>query len=225
MTMPPRLTVVGDLERPDHSHLPADARCYFWGEYTPHEHTDGRKWTYSPTNQLIGNFKKKMDRSGQSDWRYKRDAIDTVARAFSQMWRWSDLQQHNPALIPMPPSRSRADPLFDPRMLEVLNLMAARIPIPIDIRDCLTFSGVFVASHESDERPTPEDLFGALQFDMVGGKPDLKPGVIFLYDDMLTTGAHFVAATRRLAVHFPGVQVVGTFVARRRVPNPFAAFE
>jgi len=125
----------------------------------------------------------------------------------------------------MPPSKSRTDPQFDPRMADVLGLMASKISIPVDIRDCLSFSGKFVASHEADERPTPDDLFGALQFDSVAGKPNVKPGVIFLYDDMLTTGAHYVAATRRLAVHFPGVQVVGTFVARRRVPNPFEDFE
>lgn len=52
MTMPPRITQVGDLERADHYHLPADAACFFWGEYTPYEHTDGKKWNFSPTNQL-----------------------------------------------------------------------------------------------------------------------------------------------------------------------------
>jgi len=58
MMMPPRLTVIGDLERPDHRYLPPDAQ-YFWGEYTPYEHTQGKRWDYSPTNRLIANFKKK----------------------------------------------------------------------------------------------------------------------------------------------------------------------
>ena len=65
MKMPPRLTVVGDLERPDHSHLPAEAVCYCWGEYTPSKHIDGPAWNYSATNQLVSNFKKKLDRQHQ----------------------------------------------------------------------------------------------------------------------------------------------------------------
>ncbi len=64
MPMPSRLTIVGPHERPDHFHLPEPAKCYFWGEYTPYEHTEGKKWNFSPTNQLISNLKKKMDRAG-----------------------------------------------------------------------------------------------------------------------------------------------------------------
>lgn len=69
MAMPKRLTLIGPDERSDHFHLPADADCYFWGEYTPYEHTDGKKWNYPATNQLISTFKKKMDRAGEFDCR------------------------------------------------------------------------------------------------------------------------------------------------------------
>jgi len=51
------------------------------------------------------------------------------------------------------------------------------------------------------------------------------PGVIYLFDDMLTTGAHYVAAARKLAEVIPGVPIVGNFVARRQVLNPFADFD
>lgn len=226
MTMPPRLTVVGELERADHYHLPADARCYFWGDYTPHEHTDGLKWRYSPTNQLMANFKKKMDRAGQYDWRYKSEAIASIATSFAQFWKWGELHTtHRVALVPVPPSRARTDLLYDPRMHDVVQAIAARCNLPLDIRDCLSFGGQYGASHESNERPTPEQLYQALTFDPIAGNTQNQPGVIFLFDDMLTTGAHYVAATRRLAHHFPGVQVVGNFIARRVVPNPFADFD
>jgi len=42
---------------------------------------------------------------------------------------------------------------------------------------------------------------------------------------MLTTGDHYVATTRKLAEVFPGVEVIGAFVARRIVPDPFAEFD
>src|SRR4051812_31113379 len=104
--MPPRLTVVGDLERPDHSHLPADAVCYFWGEYTPARHIEGPAWNYSPTNQLVSNFKKKMDRRQHPDWRFKQGAIQQIGAAFAGFWDWPALHHQGVALVPIPPSKA-----------------------------------------------------------------------------------------------------------------------
>ncbi|CCN16708.1 hypothetical protein [Bordetella bronchiseptica] len=225
MTMPPRLTIVGDLERPDHYHLPVDAKCYFWGEYTPYDHTGGQLWNYSPTNQLIANFKKKKDREGLPEWRYKLIAVRQVAEQFAQSWNWAELHQHGVALIPIPPSKARNDPLFDPRMMQMLTQLAGQVRLPLDIRDCLSFSGVHAASHEAEARPTPDELYEALHFDPATDRPGQPPRIIFLFDDMLTSGAHYVAVTRKLAEVFPGVPVVGNFIARRIVPNPFADLE
>lgn len=223
MTMPPRLTIVGDLERPDHYHLPTDATCYFWGEYTPYEHTQGKKWDYSPTNRLIANFKKKMDRRGRSEWQYKVLAIAQVARKFAASWKWDELHaQHRVALIPIPPSKARNDPMYDPRMMDMLTQLAGYAAQPLDIRDCLSFSGAHAASHETQDRPSPDDLYAALALDPATGRLGQSPGAIFLFDDMLTSGAHYQAVTRKLAEVFPNVPVVGNFIARRILPNPFA---
>jgi len=221
--MPTRLTVVGALERPDHFHLHEQAKCYFWGEYTPYEHTDGEKWNFSPTNQLMSNLKKKMDRRGAADWRYKQDAIERVGRAFARLWKWEDiLNKHRIVLVPIPPSKARDDAMFDPRMLQVLQAVARNLQTELDIRDCLSFSGRHGASHEADARPTPEQLFLDLSFDARVGDLENQPTHIFVFDDMLTSGAHFVAATRRLALHYPHATMIGNFVARRILPNPFA---
>jgi hypothetical protein len=111
--------------------------------------------------------------------------------------------------------------MFDPRMAETLTTLANLVGLPLDIRDCLSFSGAFSASHASDVRPTPVDLYNDLSFDPSVGRPGEPPGVIFLFDDMLTTGAHYVAATQKLAEYFPSVPFVGNFIARRCVPDPF----
>lgn len=225
MPMPPRLTIIGDLERPDHFHLPADARCYFWGEYTPYEHTNGKKWDYSPTNQLIANFKKRMDRRGQLDWQYKTQAIQRVAQQFGRGWKWDVLtEEHHVALVPVPPSKARQDAMYDPRMMEVLQGIQRVAGRELDIRDCLSFSGKYAASHEAEDRPTPDQLFDELIFDGGQGGRGGEPGLIFLFDDMLTTGAHFVAVSRKLHEHYPGVPVIGQFIARRIIPNPFDDF-
>ncbi|AOK66486.1 hypothetical protein QZN06_22320 [Burkholderia multivorans] len=224
--MPKRLRVVGELERKDHPHLPDTAKCYFWGEYTPYEHTNGEKWNFSETNQLISNLKKKKEREQFADWRYKSEAIDRVARHFAQFWKWAELKRkHRVCLIPVPPSKKREDPNYDPRMMQVLERIAMHSGVELDIRDCLSFSGRFTASHESEYRPTPDELYDDISFDEDSGDPDNKPGLIFLFDDMLTTGAHYVAASRELKRYFARVEVVGQFVARRIVPDPFADFD
>ena len=57
VAFPGRFTEIDELTRPDHSWLTDDDRCYFLGEYTARQ-----GYSYSPTNNLILNFKKEMDR-------------------------------------------------------------------------------------------------------------------------------------------------------------------
>lgn len=222
MEMPKRLSKIGALEHTDHYHLPVDATCYFWGEYTPPKYVNGKPWDYSATNQLIYNFKKKK---GQPGRQFKDKAIVQVANAFSTLWQWDKLLKFRPVLIPIPPSKARNDPMYDDRMSDMLNRLATLSKHELDIRDCLSFDGSCSASHESNERPSPERLFQALSFDENVGRPKEKPGLILLFDDMLTSGAHYVAATRRLALHFPNVKVAGQFIARRRIPDAADEFE
>jgi hypothetical protein len=54
-TFPRRLTEIDDLTRPDHFYLMADDACYFLGEYTAR-----KGFAFSPTNQLVLNFKKSL---------------------------------------------------------------------------------------------------------------------------------------------------------------------
>src|SRR5437899_3163652 len=119
--MEKRLHQVGEVERPQHYFLEPEHRCYFWGEYTPWEHTGGRRWDFSETNRLIANFKKPMDRQGKDDWRHKQEAIDRISQAFSAFWKWSVLHQRGVMLVPIPPSKHADDPLHDDRVARVLD--------------------------------------------------------------------------------------------------------
>lgn len=221
--MPDRLTVLGPNERPDHFHLPADAHCWFWGEYTPYEHTGGQNWNYSPTNRLMANFKKKLDRQGRQDWHYKGEAIEQVARAFARFFTWREMHEnHGVALVPIPPSKASTDPMYDSRMRQTLECIAQHTGLPLDIRDCLSFSGRYGASHLNSARPSPEELYEDLTFDPVAGRPDQPPRSIIVFDDVVTAGSHYAAVSRRLREAFADVPVYGSFIARRALPNPFA---
>ena len=54
------------------------------------------------------------------------------------------------------------------------------------------------------------------------GRGVAPPASIAIVDDVLTTGAHFRAASTVLAVRFPTAQIVGLFIARR-VPDADSA--
>lgn len=56
-TFPQRLTKIDDLTRPDHFYLTPEDACYFLGEYTAR-----KGYAFSPTNQLVLNFKKSLDK-------------------------------------------------------------------------------------------------------------------------------------------------------------------
>lgn len=78
-SFPTRLLQIDELTRSDHYLLNATDRCYFFGDYTARA-----GWSYSPTNNLIQNFKKPMERKGSSQWFYKNKAIaDTAAVTFT----------------------------------------------------------------------------------------------------------------------------------------------
>jgi hypothetical protein len=131
-------------------------------------------------------------------------------------------QDHRIALIPIPPSKARTDPMYDPRMLEMLTRMAAQVSLPLDIRDCLSFSGQYGACHLNGVRATPDQLYADLTFDLAVGRPQQPPGSIMVFDDVLTAGSHYAAVSRKLRDVFPNVPIYGSFIARRVIPNPFA---
>ena len=213
-TFPQRLTRVDDLIRPDHSYLTAADTCYFLGEYSART-----GYAFSPTNQLVLNFKKPVDRRGRPEWVYKERAIATAATAFRVALNTAFLDMAT--LTPMPPSKARTDPLYDDRVLRMLQTIR---PAPaLDIRELLFQPVSTDAAHVVAVRPRLEDLVGRYQVDGTLAAP--APRVIALVDDVLTTGAHFKAGQAVLQQAFPAARIVGLFIARR-VPEAidFEAF-
>ena len=224
MTMPDMLSQLTDEQRGQHYYLPAGVDCMYWGEYTPYENTGGKRADFSSTNRLVSNLKKKMDRRNLPDFRYKGQAINQCAGALTRLINWQGVAEGRMSFVPMPPSRARTDPNYDPRMMDILAIVK-RSGKACYIRDCLSFDGRHLASHETNDRPSIDDLYQALHFDIPAGRLADMPGRIILLDDMLTTGAHFVAATRKLNEYFPGIPVSACFIARRILPSAAEVFD
>jgi hypothetical protein len=201
---PRHLTKIDALTLPDHSYLTAADTCCFLGEYSAR-----KGYAFSATNNLVLNFKKSMTKRGLSEWQHKERAIATAAAAFQSSINpaWLDVA----TLVPMPPSKAKSDPLYDDRMVRLLRAMRpSALP---DIRGLILQTQSTNAVHDNVLRPRPPDIEAIYQLDT--SLLASAPTVIGIFDDVLTTGAHFKAAKAVLQRAFPGVDIIGFFIARR----------
>jgi hypothetical protein len=202
-----KLLKIDELVINDHFFLTEEDVCYYFMEYTA-----GRTWGYSEANNIISNLKKARKYFRTPAWKYKQDAIDEVASLINtQVIAKLDTAQIT--LVPIPPSKSKDDPRYDDRILTVIQ--KACDGVEADIRELLLNNDSMEASHESAVRPTIKELQDNLSIDetLVEG----TQLTFCLFDDVLTTGAHFIACKNVLLERFPEAQVFGVFVARRAI--------
>ena len=196
-----QFTQIEGTQLEDHWHLTSADECYYIGEYTP-----GMGVSYSETNQLIMNFKKSVDRKGQLDWRYKGHAIRTVAQMFATL---DAVFRKDAVFVPIPPSKAKSDPLYDDRVMQMLQAVSPAL----DVRELLIQPNSTEAAHNREHRDSPAEIADRYHIDETLLEPD--PRKIAIVDDVLTTGAHFQAATSVLRTYFPQTTIVGLFIARR----------
>ncbi len=199
------LTRVDDLIRIDHSYLEESDECLFRREYTPRV-----GYEFSSTNDLIQNFKKPIDRRGRAEYWYKGWAIRKITEELS-----ADLDRDwlkTATLVPIPPSKSHIHPLYDDRMIQVLKGISGHVGFECDIREIILQSMSYEAAHTTADRPSLVQIQDGYTIDERLADP--APRAIGIFDDVLTTGAHFKAAKNVLAARFPGIPIVGIFVAR-----------
>jgi hypothetical protein len=203
-TFPRRLTEIDDLARPDHWYLRPEDDCYFLGEYTAR-----KGFVFSVTNQLVLNFKKSMDKRGTPEWRYKNRAIGEAAAAFRTALPedWLNMA----TLVPIPPSKVKSDPIYDDRMVRMLQSIRAQPRL--DVRELIVQQANMDAAHGHQVRPRPDEIEANYGIDERLRNP--VPQVIGLFDDVLTTGAHYRAASNVLKRAIPSVLIIGLFIARR----------
>ena len=104
-----------------------------------------------------------------------------------------------------------APQLYDDRLVRMLK--AIRATPALDVRELIIQTRSTDAVHDQTTRPRPEQIEAIYQVDT--SLKTTTPSVIGLFDDILTTGAHFRAAQAVLQRAFPSVRVIGVFIARR----------
>ena len=179
---------------------------YFCGDYTPR---GGYK--YSDMNDLISNFKKPVNikKENPLEWQYKEKFIMKIGNMIASFDEWEALKRFT--WVPIPPSKNKADSLYDDRLIRVLKVLKKReegfdyreLVVALESRD--------PASH-GDDRPTPEEHYQNYKIDRAWVMP--IPENIVVFDDVITTGSGFKAMKRILGEEYPRARILGFFMAR-----------
>jgi hypothetical protein len=120
-SFPQRLTKIDELTRGDHTYLEGTDECLFFGDYTAR-----KGFAFSPTNNLVLNFKKPLKNRNKPGWHYKARAVEAVATAFSDSLGGALAAI---TLVPIPPSKLRTDPEYDDRLMEMLRKIRPSVPL------------------------------------------------------------------------------------------------
>jgi predicted amidophosphoribosyltransferase len=210
-----RLSLIDESNRDDHSRLTAEDNCYFLFEYTSR-----RGYSFSSTNQLIANLKKKPSTAGQQGYHYKGRAILDCARSLGAALKPTWLSEAT--LVPTPGSKAHGHPDYDDRIERICRAM--RQPQP-DVRALVIQTASTTASHEAGDgdRVTVEELLALYRIDESLATP--APKSIAIVDDVLTAGTHYRAMHTVLSARFRTVPIIGLFVARRVFPDDDFEFD
>lgn len=202
-----RLSQIDETNRHDHSRLGPDDICYHLYEYTSH-----RDYSFSRTNNLISNLKKKPSWAGRPGYDYKVRAIGDCAAALRGALNPAWLAEAS--LVPVPCSKAPGHADHDDRMERVCRAIGP----DVDVRSLVVQTDSTVASHEAmeGERVTVEALLDLYRIDETQADP--APRRLAVVDDVLTSGTHFRAMHALLGGRFPDVPIIGLFIARRVFP-------
>jgi hypothetical protein len=207
-----RLTEIDETNIGDHARLAGEDGCLYLFEYT-----SGKNYAFSATNSLISNLKKKPSISSENELYYKNRAINQCAANLRQALNpaWLDTA----TLVPVPPSKAVDHPDYDRRIERIARLIRPGL----DVRLLVTQRESTVAAHEAQagERVTVDQLLEFYEINETVAAP--APTSIGILDDVLTAGTHFKAMQHVLSARFPGVPIIGLFIARRVFPPDHVA--
>jgi hypothetical protein len=208
-----RLSQIDDSNRGDHYHLGEADTCYYLFEYT-----SGQRYDFSRTNQLIFNLKKKPSQGHRPGYRYKQTAIAECAANLRGALNHEWLRQAT--LVPVPSSKAADHPDHDDRMEQV-----CRAILPgLDVRPLVIQTHSTAAAHEAEagQRVSVEELLQLYRIDE--GRAAPAPAAMAVVDDVLTAGTHYRAMHSVLQARFPGISIIGLFIARRIFPDAACDF-
>lgn len=204
--IPEKLWRIDESTVGEHFSLREADQCYYIWEYTA-----GKRYDFSPTNQLISNLKIKpsvIEKAPKRSY-YKQEAIRHSGQALRHLLSQAYAEQ-NATFVPVPGSKAAGDADHDERMLQVLQ--RAFQGWAADIQPMLELTESTPADHETPDRLSFDELLAITQMKNSPGRP-LRP-VVVLVDDVLNSGKHFKVGQTLISAKYPHVEIRGLFLAR-----------
>ncbi|ACX74425.1 hypothetical protein Fisuc_0815 [Fibrobacter succinogenes subsp. succinogenes S85] len=155
----------------------------------------------------LHNLKKSTDKKEKYEWRYKTEAIAKCS-GFLKEFRF---QAENPFIIPMPPSKKKGTPEYDNRLVQIIKKVTNVTCLDIfDVKE----------SVESTHKPEQTKDLIAIQNNLVMSTTEKIEilDLVYVLDDVLTTGTHFKAIKNKILEINPDIRVIGLFFYKPEGP-------
>jgi hypothetical protein len=152
----------------------------------------------------VSNYKKGIEHRGEKQWYYKEEAI----RKFANLIIETPIGDNRILLLAGPPSKRRDSPLFDSRNEDVLKIANRVRGIPISFN--LGAIHDIEPIHIQGGYRNPARLKGLYTFIPFKNIPD----IVYIVDDVITSGSHYVVWRDLINQNHPEVEVRGIYLAR-----------
>lgn len=169
---------IDGIEKQTISNFLADDECYY-----AHDFIRSTGYQGGPANDNVINFKKAPNTLGQN---YRTAAIYKFALDASSLIDCESGRTYTVTAIPS--SKSKTDPLYDNRFEDFFIELAKLRPC-IDVQWPITNRATVTPSHGGGTRSATILTSNYVFNGFTGAVPDF----IFVFDDVLTSGAHFRA--------------------------------
>ena len=170
-----------------------------------HYHLEYSKGGYqkSPANSLILNYKKGIEHRNENQWYYKQEAIKSFADLII-----NTAIGDNCILLAGATSKRRDSQFFDSRNDDVLRIVNSVTGIPISFN--LEAIQDIEPVHSHGGYRSPNHLRGLYTFTPF----ESIPKIVYIVDDVITSGSHFVVWRDLIHKAHPVVEVRGIYLAR-----------
>ncbi len=167
---------------------------------------------------LLYNFKKPMyKKPNPLEWRHKEKAIREIADIFKNSV-FDKFNNKQTIVIPIPPSKIVEHDGHDDRVVQLLKI-ALKENIKVTYRDdILIQTESYPASHENDGNRISKEKLESI-YEIKLDALDLNIEQIIIFDDVITSGAHFRAVCNKLEQglgdKFQEYDIKGLFIGRK----------
>jgi predicted amidophosphoribosyltransferase len=199
------LQFINNRLRKEHFYLTPADECYYLFNYKP-----GVGYNDNAVNRFVADYKR-APATQKSVAGSKLTALAQVKRLLAaclpEVFDLCDI-----TVVPVPPSKTRESAQHDDRNYRVLSWLQQ---LGLHAQELVYCERDMYAAHAGRQRPTLHQLTENLSVNHELLRYTKRKVVLF--DDVLTSGAHYTACKQRIQEVLPAVDVAGVFIARRAI--------